>query len=78
MPGKITIKNHTFINIKIWVMYYVKNSDRNVDEMDDEMDDEMMVDSETRRQVDVVTKLLFAGVVIGLGMIVVGVVLLLN
>ena len=59
-------------------MYYVKNSDRNVDEMDDEMDDEMMVDSETRRQVDVVTKLLIAGVVIGLGMIVVGVVLLLN
>ena len=46
--------------------------------MDDEMDDEMMVDSETRRQVDVVTKLLFAGVVIGLGMIVAGVVLLLN
>lgn len=59
-------------------MDYVKNSDRNVDEMDDEMDDEMMVDSETRRQVDVVTKLLIAGVVIGLGMIVVGVVLLLN
>ena len=59
-------------------MYYVKNSDRIVDEMDDEMDDEMMVDSETRRQVDVVTKLLIAGVVIGLGMIVVGVVLLLN
>ena len=59
-------------------MYYVKNSDRIVDEMDDEMDDEMMVDSETRRQVDVVTKLLIAGAVIGLGMIVVGVVLLLN
>ena len=59
-------------------MDYVKNSDRIVDEMDDEMDDEMMVDSETRRQVDVVTKLLLAGVVIGLGMIVVGVVLLLN
>ena len=59
-------------------MYYVKNSDRNVDEMDDEMDDEMMGDKETQRQVDVVTKLLIAGVVIGLGMIVVGVVLLLN
>ena len=59
-------------------MDYVKNSDRNVDEMDDEMDDEMMEDKETRRQVDVVTKLLIAGVVIGLGMIVVGVVLLLN
>jgi hypothetical protein len=55
-------------------MDYVKNSDRIVDEMDDEM----MEDKETRRQVDVVTKLLFAGVVIGLGMIVVGVVLLLN
>ena len=59
-------------------MDYVKNSDRNVDEMDDEMDDEMMGDKETQRQVDVVTKLLIAGVVIGLGMIVVGVVLLLN
>ena len=59
-------------------MDYVKNSDRIVDEMDDEMDDEMMEDKETRRQVDVVTKLLIAGVVIGLGMIVVGVVLLLN
>ena len=59
-------------------MDYVKNSDRNVDEMDDEMDDEMMVDKETRRQVDVVTKLLIAGAVIGLGMIVAGVVLLLN
>lgn len=55
-------------------MDYVKNSDRIVDEMDDEM----MEDKETRRQVDVVTKLLIAGAVIGLGMIVFGVVLLLN
>lgn len=59
-------------------MDYVKNSDRIVDEMDDEMDDEMMEDKETRLQVDVVTKLLIAGAVIGLGMIVFGVVLLLN
>ena len=57
----------------------LKKNDRIVDEMDDEMDDEMMGgDSETRRQVDVLTKLLIAGVVIGLGMIVFGMVLLLN
>jgi len=60
------------------MMDYVKNSDRIVDEMDDEMDDEMMEDKETRRQVDVLTKLLIAGAVIGLGMIAFGVVLLLN
>ena len=59
-------------------MDYVKNNDRIVDEMDDEVDDEMMGDKETRRQVDVLTKLLIAGVVIGLGMIAFGVVLLLN